>query len=50
MQFEKVKAQVNTNPVASKLLAGPNWFLSQIKPPSKFAASDLPGSVGTGKS
>ena len=50
MQFEMVKAQVNGNPLASKLLAGPNWLLSQIKPPTKFTASDLPGSVGTGKS
>ncbi|MEM7473291.1 MAG: COQ9 family protein [Pseudomonadota bacterium] len=45
MQFEKVKAQVNDNPIASKFLAGPNWFLSQIKPPTKFTASDMPGST-----
>ena len=43
MQFEKVKAQVNANPLASKLMAGPNWLLSQIKPPSRTGMSDLPG-------
>lgn len=43
MQFEKFKASVNANPVASKLMAGPNWLLSQIKPPSHFGMSDLPG-------
>jgi ubiquinone biosynthesis protein COQ9 len=43
MQFEKFKAQVNSNPLASKLMAGPNWLLSQVKPPSHFGMSDLPG-------
>ena len=43
MQFEKVKAQVNANPVASKLMAGPNWLLSQLKAPGSGFDSDLPG-------
>lgn len=43
MQFEKMKAQINANPLASKLMAGPNWFLSQIKPPSRTGMTDLPG-------
>lgn len=43
MQFEKVKAQVNANPVASKLMAGPNWLLSQIKAPGSGFDADLPG-------
>ncbi|WP_420862318.1 COQ9 family protein [Algirhabdus cladophorae] len=43
MQFEKVKAQVNANPVLSKLLQGPNWLLSQIKAPTQFKNDDLPG-------
>ena len=44
MQFEKVKAQVNSNPALSKLMAGPNWLMSQIKAPTQFAPpSDLPG-------
>lgn len=43
MQFEKFKSQVQANPVASKLLAGPNWFLSKIRPPSTIGAPDLPG-------
>lgn len=44
MQFEKVKAQVNANPLAAKLMAGPNWLLSQIKPPKPGFRDDLPGS------
>jgi len=44
MQFEKVKAQVNSNPALSKLMAGPNWLMSQIKAPKQFAPpTDLPG-------
>ena len=44
MQFEKVKAQVNSNPALSKLIAGPNWLMSQIKAPTQFAPpTDLPG-------
>ena len=43
MQFEKVKAKVNANPVASKLMAGPNWLLSQLKAPGSGFDSDLPG-------
>ncbi len=43
MQIEKVKAQVKENPVLSKLLAGPNWALSQIKAPGRMARTDVPG-------
>lgn len=43
MQVEKVKAQVNANPLASKLMAGPNWLLSQLKAPGSGFSSDLPG-------
>ena len=44
MQFEKVKAQMNSNPALSKLMAGPNWLMSQIKAPTQFAPpTDLPG-------
>ena len=43
MQFEKFKAQVNANPLAKQLLAGPNWFLSKIKAPSGMPTVDLPG-------
>ncbi|PTX54902.1 ubiquinone biosynthesis protein COQ9 [Litoreibacter ponti] len=43
MQFEKVKAQVNANPLASKLMAGPNWVLSQIKAPQAGIDPNLPG-------
>ena len=44
MQFEKFKAQVNANPLAKQLLAGPNWLLSKIKAPSGVPTVDLPGS------
>ena len=43
MQFEKFKAQVNANPLAKQLLAGPNWLLSKIKAPSGVSTVDLPG-------
>jgi len=44
MQIEKFKAQVNASPTLSRLMAGPTWLLSRIKPPSRFPKSDLPGS------
>lgn len=43
MQIETVKAQVKKSPVLSKLLAGPNWALSQIKAPARMARTDVPG-------
>lgn len=43
MQFEQVKAQVNGNPLASKILAGPNWLLSKIRKPMTMPDPDLPG-------
>ena len=43
MQFEKVKAQVNAHPIASRLMAGPNWLLSQMKAPSEGFDANLPG-------
>lgn len=44
MQFEKLKAQVNANPVLKQLMAGPNWVLGHIKAPAKMPNVDLPGS------
>ena len=43
MQIEKVKAQVNESPVLGKLMSGPNWILSRIKPPPKMPRMDIPG-------
>jgi ubiquinone biosynthesis protein COQ9 len=43
MQFEKVKAQINANPLASKLLIGPNWLMSKIRKPMTMPDADLPG-------
>jgi len=47
MQIEKVKAQVNSSPTLSMLMAGPNWLLSHVKAPSRLNRSDLPGSWGS---
>ena len=44
MQFEKVKAQVNENPVLSRVMAGPNWVLSHVRAPRRAPDMDLPGS------
>lgn len=44
MQIEKLKADVNKNPVLSKLMAGPNWLMGQVKAPMKMPNMDLPGS------
>lgn len=44
MQIEKLKAQVQKSPTLSKLLAGPNWLLGQVKAPTRFPKSDFPGS------
>ena len=43
MQFEKLKAEVQANPLLKPFLAGPNWLVEQIKPPQ--VADDLPGSL-----
>ncbi|TLP69044.1 COQ9 family protein [Parasedimentitalea maritima] len=43
MQFEKLKAQVQANPLLKPFLAGPNWLADQIKRP--VGRDDLPGSL-----
>ncbi|EEE38344.1 rpsU-divergently transcribed protein [Rhodobacteraceae bacterium KLH11] len=48
MQFEKLKAQVNSNPLLKPFLAVPNWLAGQVKAPLK-APRDLPGSLSSGK-
>ena len=47
MQIEKLKAQVRESPALSKLMAGPNWLLSQIKAPQNLSDENLPGSWTT---
>ncbi len=42
MQFDKLKAQVNDNPLFKPFLAVPNWLASQVRAPMKMRA-DLPG-------
>ncbi|UWQ78610.1 COQ9 family protein [Leisingera sp. S132] len=44
MNFEKLKAGLQKNPLLKPLLVGPNWLADQIKPPK--GRDDLPGSVG----
>ena len=48
MQFEKLKAQVNDNPLFKPFLAVPNWLAGQVKPPLKMRA-DLPGMLNPRK-
>ncbi|KIC14862.1 MULTISPECIES: COQ9 family protein [unclassified Leisingera] len=43
MDFEKLKAGLQKNPLLKPLLVGPNWLAEQIKPPK--GRDDLPGSV-----
>ena len=43
MQIERLKSKVRENPALSRLMAGPNWFLSQIKAPRRTPDPDLPG-------
>jgi len=43
MQIEKLKAQVRESPTLSRLMAGPNWLLGQIKAPRAARGEDLPG-------
>ena len=43
MRFEKLKAGLRDNAALKPLLAVPNWFLGQIKAPSKRRGDDLPG-------
>lgn len=43
MQFEKLKAGVNKNPLLKPFLAVPNWIGAQIKPPRKGPEVELPG-------
>lgn len=43
MDIEKIKAQVNAHPMASKLMAGPSWLLSKLKAPATDMDPDLPG-------
>lgn len=44
MQFEKLKAQVNKNPLLKPFLAVPNWLAGQVRAPGK-THGDLPGQL-----
>lgn len=48
MQFEKLKAQVNGNPLLKPFLAVPNWVAGQVKAPVKMRV-DLPGMLNPRK-
>ena len=45
MQIEKLKAQVNGNPLLKPLMAGPGWLLEQIKAPAKSDKMEFPGTI-----
>ncbi|MGA9252689.1 MAG: COQ9 family protein [Roseobacter sp.] len=47
MRIEDVKARVRKSPTLSRLMAGPNWVLGQIKAPSRSPRTDMPGSWTT---
>lgn len=42
MQVEKLKAQVNDNPLLKPFMAGPNWLARQIRAPMRRARPDWP--------
>lgn len=44
MQFEKVKARVRDNPIASAMLKVPHALLDRVRAPGDSRASDMPGS------
>ncbi|MEX0277985.1 MAG: COQ9 family protein [Ruegeria sp.] len=48
MQFEKLKSQVNENPLLKPFLTVPNWLAGQIKAPMRMRA-DLPGMLNPRK-
>lgn len=48
MQFEKLKAQVNDNPLLKPFLVVPNWLAGHVKAPAKIP-NNLPGSLTPGK-
>ena len=45
MTIEKIKADVNRNPLLKPLMMGPNWVMSQIKAPGKHRMQGFPGST-----
>jgi len=45
MRFEKMKAQVNKNPLLKPFLVCPNWVGRQIRPPHARTRRGMPGTV-----
>lgn len=45
MQFEKLKANLKSNPLIKGFMAGPGRVLDQIKAPRSFAQTDLPDHI-----
>lgn len=48
MRFEKFKAQMRDSKLLKPLMAGPEWLLGHLKPPSKGGMADMPGHWGRG--
>lgn len=45
MQFEKLKAQVNANPLLKPFLAGPNWLAKHVRAPGPELRMGFPGTL-----
>lgn len=43
MQFEKLKATANNNPLLRPLMAAPNWLMSKIRAPEDGPRDNMPG-------
>ncbi len=48
MQIEKLKAQVNQNPVLKGLFAAPLWAAGKVRAPRRTPQADLPGTLRPG--
>ena len=46
MQVERLKAQVQDNPVLKRVFAGPLWLAGQVRPPARAPEVKLPGHLG----
>lgn len=47
MRIEGAKARMRESPTLSRMMAGPNWLMSQIRAPGRTPRGDLPGSWTT---
>lgn len=43
MEIEKIRGQIEGNPILRRVFAGPIWLAGQVRAPSRGGAQDLPG-------